>query len=99
LPRHQVGRCRNELLATVVLIWPGFGVTWFGAGGDPNANLDALGFSHQRAQYELSQLVPLAVIIVIGIVFYLLGSKTRQQVAPEPVSPDYAQAAEAGPAA
>ena len=43
--------------------------------------------------------MPLAVIIVIGIVFYLLGSKTRQQVAPEPVSPDYAPAAEADPAA
>jgi len=30
---------------------------------------------------------------------YLLGSKTRQQVAPEPVSPDYDPAAEADPAA
>jgi glutamate:GABA antiporter len=86
------------LLATVVLIWPGFGVTWFGAGGDPNANLDALGFSHQRVQYELSQLVPLAVIIVIGVTFYLLGTKTRQQVAPEPVSPDYAPDAATDPA-
>jgi amino acid transporter len=74
------------LLATVALIWPGFGVNWFGAGGNPNDDLAALSFSHQRLQYELSQLVPLAVIIVIGLAFYLLGSKTRQEpaVAAEP---------------
>jgi amino acid transporter len=86
------------LLATIVLIWPGFGVTWFGAGGDPNASLAFLGFSHERLQYELSQTIPLAVIIVIGVVFYLLGTKTRQQTAAEPVSPDYITAAEADPA-
>jgi glutamate:GABA antiporter len=86
------------LLATIVLIWPGFGVTWFGAGGDPNANLAALGFSHQRLQYELSQLIPLAVIIVIGGVFYLLGTKTRREPAAEPVSPAYPAAAEPDPA-
>ena len=78
-----------------------FGVTWFGAGGDPNGNLAALGFSHQGLQDELSQIVPLAVIIIIiiiGVVFYLLGTKTRQQTAAEPVSPDYIAAAEADPA-
>jgi hypothetical protein len=79
----------------------GFGVTGFGAGGDPNGNLAALGCSHQRRQYELSQIVPLAVIIIIiiiiiGVVFYLLGTKTRQQTAAEP--PDYIAAAEADPA-
>ena len=86
------------LLATVVLIWPGFDVTWFGAGGDPNASLAFVGFSHQRPQYELSQIIPLTVIVVIGVVFYLLGAKTRQQTAAEPVSPDYSAAAEADPA-
>ena len=75
-----------------------FGVTWFGAGGDPNGNLAALGFSHQGLQDELSQIVPLAVIIIIGVVFYLLGTKTRRQTAAEPVSPDYIAAAEADPA-
>jgi glutamate:GABA antiporter len=75
------------LLATVALIWPGFGVNWFGAGGNPNDALAGLSFSHQRLQYELSQLVPLAVIIVLGLAFYLLGGKTRREpaVAPEPV--------------
>lgn len=64
------------LLATVALIWPGFGVNWFGGGGNPNDNLAALSFSHQRLQYELMQIVPLAVIVGVGVVFYLLGGKT-----------------------
>jgi amino acid transporter len=71
------------LVATVFLIWPGLGVNWFGAGGNPNDSLAALSFSHQRLQYELSQIVPLAVIVVIGVAFYLLGSKTRREPAIE----------------
>jgi hypothetical protein len=55
------------LLATVALIWPGFGVTWFGAGGNPNDDLAALSFSHQRMQYELTQIVPLVVIVGLGV--------------------------------
>jgi amino acid transporter len=75
------------LLATVALIWPGFGVNWFGGGGNPNDNLAALSFSHQRLQYELTQIVPLAVIVGVGVVFYLLGGKTRRETAAEPVAP------------
>lgn len=66
------------LLATVALIWPGFGVGWFGTGGNPNDSLAALNFSHQRLQYELSQIVPLLVIVAVGLVFYLLGRGTRE---------------------
>jgi hypothetical protein len=80
------------LLATVALIWPGFGVTWFGAGGNPNDDLAALSFSHQRLQYELTQIVPLAVIIGVGVVFYFLGGKTRRETAAEPVVPAYVPA-------
>ena len=72
--------------------WPGFGVTWFGGGGNPNDNLAALSFSHQRLQYELTQIVPLAVIIGIGVVFYFLGGKTRRETAAEPVAPVYVPA-------
>jgi len=72
------------LLATVALIWPGFGVNWFGAGGNPNDDLAALSFSHERLQYELSQLVPLAIIVAIGVLFYFLGGKTRQETTAEP---------------
>jgi amino acid transporter len=87
-------------LATVALIWPGFGVNWFGAGGNPNDDLDALGFSHQRLEYELSQIVPLAVIIVVGIVFYILGRRTRRETVAEPIAVASvpAPAAEADPA-
>ncbi len=46
----------------------------------------ALSASHQRMAYELSQIVPLAVIIVAGVVFYGLGRPTRQDVATEPVT-------------
>jgi amino acid transporter len=75
------------LLATVALIWPGFGVNWFGAGGNPDDNLAALSFSHQRLQYELTQIVPLAIIIGVGVVFYFLGGKTRRETVAEPVVP------------
>jgi glutamate:GABA antiporter len=74
------------LVATVFLLWPGLGVNWFGAGGNPNDSLAALNFSHQRLQYELSQIVPLAVIVVIGLAFYLLGGKTRREPAVEPAT-------------
>ncbi len=73
------------LVATVFLIWPGLGVNWFGAGGNPNDSLAALNFSHQRLPYELSQIVPLVVIVVVGVAFYLLGEKTRSEPAAEPV--------------
>jgi hypothetical protein len=80
------------LLATVALIWPGFGINWFGGGGDPNDNLAALSFSHQRLQYELTQVVPLAVIVGVGVVFYFLGGNTRRETAAEPVAPTYVPA-------
>jgi hypothetical protein len=75
-------------VATVFLIWPGLGVNWLGAGGNPNDSLAALSFSHQRLQYELSQIVPLAVIVVIGVAFYLLGSKTRREPAIAATAPE-----------
>jgi amino acid transporter len=73
------------LLATVALIWPGFGVNWFGAGGNPNDALAFLSFSHERLEYELSQIVPLLVIVLIGVVFYFLGTSTRREEVTEPV--------------
>jgi len=73
------------LLATVALIWPGFGVNWFAAGGNPNDSLAALSFSHERLEYELSQIIPLLVIVLIGVVFYFLGTSTRRQEVTAPV--------------
>jgi glutamate:GABA antiporter len=70
----------------LALIWPGFGVGWFGTGGNPNDDLAALGFSHQRLVHELSQIVPLAVIVVIGVVFYALGRRARADTVMEPAT-------------
>jgi hypothetical protein len=44
-----------------------------------------LGFSHQQTAYELSQLVPLAVIIAVGVIFYALGRPARRNVTTEAV--------------
>ncbi|MBT2508001.1 APC family permease [Streptomyces sp. ISL-98] len=61
----------------VVLIWPGFGVGWFGTDG---AAADSLpeSFAGERLQYTLSQVVPLVLFLVIGLIFYALGVKTRR---------------------
>ena len=65
--------------ATVVLLWPGVGTS------DPNAALDDLGFSNQRWQYEAAELIPLASIILLGVVFYALGAPTRRKTATVPL--------------
>ncbi|MGW1892775.1 APC family permease [Streptomyces sp. NPDC002004] len=61
----------------VVLIWPGFGVGWFGAPGSPADSLPR-SFHGRRLAYTLSQVVPLALFIGIGLVFFALGAKTRR---------------------
>jgi glutamate:GABA antiporter len=63
---------------TVAIIYPGIGTS------SPDSSLPS-GFAGQRLQYELSQLVPLAIMVLVGILFYALGRRTRQQSA---VSPD-----------
>jgi amino acid transporter len=65
------------VFASVVVVWPGLGVNWFGQTGSPDASLPA-GFT--RLQFELSQFIPLGVILVTGVIFYLLGAKTRAQM-------------------
>ena len=64
------------LLASVGLIWPGFGIGWFGAGGSADSALPG-GFAHQRLEYELIQNVPLALVLLLGVLFYRLGRQTR----------------------
>lgn len=62
----------------IVLIWPGFGVGWFGTAGNPADSLPA-SFAGQRLQYTLSQVVPLALFVAIGLVCYGLGARTRRE--------------------
>jgi amino acid transporter len=63
-------------LATVSLLWPGFGTSLNPAAWDASLPDE---FQGQRLAYEVSQLVPLAVFIGIGVLFYVLGAPTRRQ--------------------
>src|SRR5579859_4187883 len=56
---------------TIMLLWPGLG------SANPDASLPA-GFAHDRLQFELSQIIPLLVIVALGVLFYLLGKPTRE---------------------
>jgi glutamate:GABA antiporter len=60
------------LLTTIAIIYPGIGTS------DPNASLPS-GFAGQRLQYTLSQVIPLAVMVLIGLAFYAAGAPTRRQ--------------------
>jgi amino acid transporter len=66
-------------LATVALLYPGFGTA------HPDAALPE-GFAHQRGAFEVSQFVPLAVLLVIGLLFYWSGRATRLQRAEVPLA-------------
>jgi amino acid transporter len=61
------------LLATIALLWPGFGTS------NPDASLPT-GFAGQRLQFELSQVIPLVVLLAVGVLFYYLGSDTRSHL-------------------
>jgi glutamate:GABA antiporter len=69
-----------SLLATVVLVWPGLGTS------DPDASLPS-GFAGQRLQYELTQLIPLAALIALGVAFYAVGSQRKTADQPPAESP------------
>ena len=76
------------LLATVGLVWPGFGLGWFGNRGMPDDALPS-GFGGQRLGYELTQIVPIALLVLLGLGFYAWGRRTREESAdavdPRPV--------------
>jgi amino acid transporter len=64
------------LVASINLVWPGaFSVFVGGAADDslPSA------FTHQRASFEVSQIVPLVLILLLGVYFYAAGTTTRSQ--------------------
>jgi len=80
---------------TVAIIYPGIGTS------DPDASLPS-GFAGERLQYTLSQVVPLAAMILIGLLFYALGAPTRRQTSAAAVqtegSPEEGGSEEAGSA-
>ncbi|MGH3190556.1 MAG: APC family permease [Streptosporangiaceae bacterium] len=72
--------------AFTAIIYPGIGTS------DPDASLPS-GFAGERLQYTLSQLIPLAVMILIGLAFYAAGAPTRRQARATAVQAATGQAA------
>jgi amino acid transporter len=68
-------------LATVALLYPGFGTA------DPDAALPE-GFENQRGAFEASQFIPLAGLVLLGVLFYWAGRDTRAQQAELPIAAD-----------
>jgi amino acid transporter len=65
-----------SVFATVVLLYPGIGTS------HPDDSLPT-GFAGERVQYELSQIVPLLVLLAIGVIFYAMGARTREHLVPD----------------
>jgi glutamate:GABA antiporter len=79
IPGGTIGLWVTEVLTTawaafttIAIIYPGIGTA------SPDDSLPS-GFAGERLQYTLSQVIPLAVMILIGLLFYALGRRTRQQ--------------------
>jgi amino acid transporter len=64
------------LLATLSLLWPGIFTSTDVSMWDASLPTS---FAGERLQYELSQMVPLAVFIAVGVLFYALGAPTRRR--------------------
>lgn len=74
------------LFTLVQLVWPGLGVGWFGTSGDPAGSLPE-GFAGDRLGYMLSQLIPLALCLGLGVLFYVLGTPARRAGRKGPLPP------------
>jgi glutamate:GABA antiporter len=69
------------LFATLSLLFPGLGTS------DPDGSLPE-GFD--RITYEATQFVPLILIILLGVVFYIMGRKTREDMVAIPFAEETA---------
>jgi len=64
------------LFASVQLVAPGLGDHWFGSGYTPD------GWKyHERWNYLLTEAVPLVAFVLLGVLFWALGSPTRKAAA------------------
>ncbi|MET7477292.1 APC family permease [Streptomyces sp. NPDC005648] len=64
------------LFATLQLVAPGAGDHWFSKDYTPDGWLP-----HERVQYLLTEAVPLVAFMLLGVVFWALGSPTRKAAA------------------
>ena len=67
------------LLASVCLLWPGFGTS------DPDASLPA-GFEGDRATFEMLVLIPVALTLPLCALLYAFGRSPAKQVTDEPLT-------------
>ncbi len=72
------------VVGSISLIWPGFGTGWFGTKGDPGEAISKLGFGGQRFLFELTQIVPLVLLVLVGVAFWWVG---KRQLEPERGAP------------
>jgi glutamate:GABA antiporter len=86
------------VIASIVLVYPGLGTNWFGQHGNPDSSLP-VGFT--RGQFEMSQIIPLVVLLGIGILFYVAGAPTRRHAVQVPIAQEMGigEGAGAAPAA
>jgi amino acid transporter len=77
------------VVGSISLIWPGFGTGWFGTKGNPGEAISKLGFGGERFLFELTQIVPLVLIVLVGVVFWWVGKRQLEpdRVAPRPSQP------------
>jgi len=72
-------------IASIQLIAPGLGSSWFGSDFIPESWTYA-----QRYTYLWTELIPVLCFIAVGVLFWWLGRKTRAEAAaaaPEPITP------------
>ena len=69
------------VFATIQLLLPGLGIDWFSDEFRPDGWL-----AEERWNYLLIELVPLLVFILVGVIFYVTGSATREHKAMAPPS-------------
>ena len=67
------------LLASICLLWPGFGTS------NPDASLPA-GFEGDRATFELLVLIPVALMLPLCAALYAFGRSPTKRVADEPLA-------------
>ena len=71
------------LVAVVGLVWPG-ALSALPFVGDVADQSLPEGFAGERSAFELSQVLPLLAMVVIGLIFYALGGRTRRELVSSP---------------
>jgi glutamate:GABA antiporter len=75
------------VIGTLSLLWPGFGIGWFGTKGDSAQEIARLGFAGQRFLFEVTQIVPLVALVGVGIAFWWVGGRNLDAERAGPAQP------------